>query len=252
MKVIGFDFDGTLLNAQNEIIGGQKTVDLLNQAQKSGYSLAICTGRLDHDIVYISQKYDLNIENRISLNGAVVYKQDHLSATLLDKEDALKVNQYLQSYENDVRVEINTVSNRIWKTPRSADLPKEFYDSSMIKTDFAEVINYQPVVSYLLLGDNGKLLKIQKDVQAAFKNINAIMTSKTSLELTPPNISKGLALHQMYPGAQIYAIGDAESDLAMKDYSEKLYMVNSQSFEGTYKVQSITEALSDILVTEVV
>lgn len=34
MKVIVFDFDGTLLNAQNEIIGGQKTVDLLNQAKK--------------------------------------------------------------------------------------------------------------------------------------------------------------------------------------------------------------------------
>ena len=164
MKVIVFDFDGTLLNAQNEIIGGQKTVDLLNQAQKNGYSLAICTGRLDHDIVYISQKYDLNIENRISLNGAVVYKQDHLNATLLDKEDALKVNQYLQSYENDVRVEINTVSNRLWKTPRRAELPKEFDDSSMSQTDFAEVINYQPVVSYLLLGDNDKLLKIQKDV----------------------------------------------------------------------------------------
>ena len=50
-KVIVFDLDGTLLDSQNQIIGGDQTLKYLNLLQNMGCTLAICTGRLDHDIL---------------------------------------------------------------------------------------------------------------------------------------------------------------------------------------------------------
>mgnify|MGYP002270400407 CR=1 FL=1 len=50
-KVIVFDLDGTLLGANNEIIGGTETLNCLDSLQQMGWTLAICTGRLDHDIL---------------------------------------------------------------------------------------------------------------------------------------------------------------------------------------------------------
>ena len=52
-KVIVFDLDGTLLGANNEIIGGTETLNCLDSLQQMGWTLAICTGRLDHDILKI-------------------------------------------------------------------------------------------------------------------------------------------------------------------------------------------------------
>ena len=90
-KVIVFDLDGTLLGANNEIIGGTETLNCLDSLQQMGWTLAICTGRLDHDILKIEEQYKLKIEHRISQNGAVCMKGQQLIATLIDASGFEKV-----------------------------------------------------------------------------------------------------------------------------------------------------------------
>ena len=243
MKVIVFDLDGTLLDTKNEIIGGEKTLSLLNDYQESGYRLAICTGRLDHDIVAINRKYHLGITERISQNGAVIYQGNQLNAVLLDKQAAVKIYDLLTEY--DVRVEMNTVSNRYWMSPRDPDFPKEFYDSSIIKEDFKAIIPYQPVVLYLVVGEEECLKEIQTVIKKKFTQVDAILTSKTSLEIVPLHISKGEAIRVMYPEDEVYAIGDSESDLAMLEYAHRFYYVKEE-VEGAICVESILEALEKI------
>lgn len=243
MKVIVFDLDGTLLNDKNEIIGGEKTISLLDEFKTSGYKIAICTGRLDHDIVAINRKYHLGITERISQNGAVIYQENQVRATLLNKEAAIDIYDLLKDY--DVRVEMNTISNRYWTSPRDPDFPKEFYDSSIIKEEFKSIIPYQPVILYLVVGEEKLLKEIQKRIKAQFTTVDAILTSKTSLEIVPLNVSKGEALKQMYPHDEVYAIGDSESDLAMMPYAHRFYYVK-ENVEGAICVESILEALQEI------
>lgn len=71
-----------------------KYLDLL---QSMGCTLAICTGRLDHDILKVQQKYQLSIKHRISQNGAVVIKENYLCSELLNKSDAFKIYEQIKN-----------------------------------------------------------------------------------------------------------------------------------------------------------
>ena len=173
----------------------------------------------------------------------MIYQGNQLNAVLLDKQAAVKIYDLLTEY--DVRVEMNTVSNRYWMSPRDPDFPKEFYDSSIIKEDFKAIIPYQPVVLYLVVGEEECLKEIQTVIKKKFTQVDAILTSKTSLEIVPLHISKGEAIRVMYPEDEVYAIGDSESDLAMLEYAHRFYYVKEE-VEGAICVESILEALEKI------
>lgn len=61
-KVLCFDLDGTLIDDKNEVIGAENTIKELKSLQDMGYKLVITTGRLEHDIYYINNRYHLNLD----------------------------------------------------------------------------------------------------------------------------------------------------------------------------------------------
>ncbi|MFV0392816.1 MAG: HAD-IIB family hydrolase [Coprobacillaceae bacterium] len=245
-KVVVFDLDGTLLGGNNEIIGGQATLQILHDLKEQGYQLAICTGRLDHDIMYINKKYDLGITERISQNGAVVVKGDTCNALLIDTKEALQV---LTLFKNkNIRIELNTISNRYWLEERSPDFPKELYDSHHIVKDFQTILENQPCVLYLVIGEEQELDILQEQIDTQFQNIKAVKTSSTSLEIMNIRASKGKAMISMYPTEEIYAIGDSQNDFDMFPYAYKSYLVGGKhNDDATYHMDTILEALQDIV-----
>lgn len=245
--VIVFDMDGTLLDADSNVIGGEETVVLLARLAAGGCTLAICTGRLDHDIVRAGTRFGLTFENRISQHGAVTISGDRLRAELMDKDEAREILAYIEGLGAPVRVEMNTVANRYWHTDRDPDFPKELYDSHVIKSDFTELIECQPVVLFLLVGDERDLAPIAEHVRATCTKTQAVMSSTTSLELMSVNVSKGQAIQSLYPGCDIYAIGDAPNDFGMFDAAKVGYLVSDAPCPyDVVRKPRITEALADI------
>ncbi len=245
-NVIVFDLDGTLLDSNNQMIGGAKTLACLNTLQQTKCTLAICTGRLDHDIVKICQEYGLDMKHRISQNGAVLYQDNQLKATLLDKQEALDIYHELKT--KDIRIELNTISNRYWTSERDPLFPKEFYDSHIIKEDFEDILLYQPAVLFLIVAQEQQLKQIEETINQNYQFTKAIRTSQTSLEIVHSSVSKGEALKILYPDCQIYAIGDSPSDFEMFPFSKIGYLVSNQECHyPCQRKETILEALQDII-----
>lgn len=240
------DLDGTLIDSNNQVIGGIDTVHLLQSLKRLGMRIAIITGRLDHDIVKIDEELGLGIEERISENGAVIYSDNRMYASLLDKQEAHAINCILREY-SDVRVELNTVDRRYWQSPRDPEFPGEFYDSSIIVEDYDPIISYQPAVLFLTVGKTERLREIQKRIKENYHKVDAIMTSSSSLEIIPEGVSKGSALHEIFKDESIYAIGDSESDQSMMKYAERFYYVGGNHCTGAAEKPTVTDALEDIL-----
>lgn len=240
-KVLTFDLDGTLINHNNEIIGGNKTIELLQHFQKNGFELVVNTGRLDHDIRHICNKYGLTVDCRISQNGSVISNDTSIKAQNLDIKEALEF--YKDVLEEDIRVELNTVSNRYWHSERDPLFPKEFYDSSIIVKGFNKVITSQPVTLFLLIGEPQVIERIQKNVNQKFNKIYAVKTSETSLEILPLGVSKGDAMRKIYPDYEVYAIGDSENDYSLFDMAKYSFLVGDKVNSKARKVKDILEAL---------
>lgn len=247
-KILTFDLDGTLIGSGNKIIGGDKTINLLKEIRDRGIKLVANTGRLDHDITSISEKYNIDIDFRISQNGAVVIDDKITTAKILNKKEALQILTHLSKYKN-IRYELNTVSNRYWKTPRLAHHPKEYYDSHIINADFKSVILYQPVVLFLCLGQKEELDNIKNYVNTNFQNVRAVSTSNKSLEILTKDVSKGHTLKEIFPHSYIYGIGDSENDYSVFEISDQAYYVGTHEYqrENVEKEKSIDLVLEKIL-----
>ncbi|MBO3092982.1 HAD family phosphatase [Schleiferilactobacillus harbinensis] len=245
--VLTLDMDGTLVAHGNKIIGGERTIALLSALQQQGCKIIVNTGRLDHDIIAIQNQYHIQIDARVSQNGCVVIDDHSAQARLLNKQEALMVWQFLKPLTS-VRTEINTISNRYWKTPRSPSFPKEYYDSHVMVDHFTPVLTYQPVTEFLCVGQTADLNEVRDYVTSHCQLLDAIMTSPSSLEIFPKGLSKGEVLRQLYPSSLIYGIGDSENDFSVFAVSEKSFFVgdHQEDRDGVTLVPTIDVALADI------
>lgn len=248
--ILTFDLDGTLIDSNNEIIGGDKTISYLKKIQAMGVSLVGNTGRLDHDLTFISDQYDLKIDCRISQNGAVVIDDHIADGKLMDKKEALQVWSFLKN-KNSVRSEINTVSNRYWLTPREDFRPKEYYDSHVINENFVDLIKYQPCVLFLCLGPIEDLESIRSFVNTNCEKLSAVLTSNKSLEILQNGVSKGSTLNQLFKDAYTFAIGDSENDHSVFEHADESYYVGEDNVIGLEytKIDRIDLALEKIYKT---
>ena len=152
------------------------------------------------------------------------------------------------SIPKDIRIELNTISNRYWTSERDPLFPKEFYDSHIIKEDFEDILLYQPAVLFLIVAQEQQLKQIEETINQNYQFTKAIRTSQTSLEIVHSSVSKGEALKILYPDCQIYAIGDSPSDFEMFPFSKIGYLVSNQECHyPCQRKETILEALQDII-----
>lgn len=248
-KIVTVDLDGTLLNNSNEIIGGEKTKNLIKKLQDKGFEFIINTGRLDHDILKVANAYDLPKETRLSQNGAVIVHNNTLDATLLDKAEAREVWNFLQRLEG-LRIELNTVSNRYWLEDRSPGFVRELFASEKIVDEYDSIIDYQPIVLFLVIGDREPIATAREYIEANFNKLYPVQTSANSLEILPNGVSKGIGLRKMFAEDVIFAVGDSENDYSIFDVADQSYLIGTGKYEKAVNVKDIAEALELILTSQ--
>lgn len=220
-KLLVCDLDGTLLDENNQI--DDRSLTLLKKFVASGNDFCVCTGRLDEDIKYVEKLLDVSGAYRISQNGAVVYDQhDKVVSTATIPDQLLPVINDIV-FSQGLRVEVSTITNRFFPSPRDPAQVSEFVDTSIVDSKLASRV-LQPdfhAVTYLIFGDMASFQPIIRRSQEELGGlINVQQTSPSSLEIFSLGASKGIAVkdlikRQGYSNSQVYVAGDAENDITM-------------------------------------
>ncbi|MBY7144484.1 HAD family hydrolase [Virgibacillus sp. NKC19-3] len=228
-KVIICDLDGTLLGTKGKL--NAKTIAIVREFVRKGGTFIIATGRLDHDIKYIEKKLDIQGAYRISQNGAVIRKHSNefVWKKVIDPRIAKDIVKYLR--DNNLRVEISDAYYRYFPSPRRGG-NIEFIDHSIIDPEYIRKIGKDIHPTLLLTFGNKKIFdSVIGVVDTRFgEQVDAIMTSPSSLEFLSKGISKGAAIKRIlqdfsFQPTKICAIGDSENDISMFDVSDVSYAV---------------------------
>lgn len=224
-KMLVLDMDDTLLG--DDLLISNDNVKALEEANKRGIIITMCSGRASKSIVSIMNGLDFVKENDyyISYNGAVIndlkgnnifYEPvpKHIVHNLIDIGREFGVD--VQLYDRKKVIVENVTSRtkayeRLNGTPISLVEDLKKYDES-IKILF----NYD---------DIAYLEKMQKYIQDLYKDeVNVFFTKPTFLEVLNNKADKGIALEYLsrylhINREEIIAMGDSFNDKYMIEYA---------------------------------
>lgn len=211
-KLIAFDIDGTILDAENKVC--KKLIEIVLYLQNKGYKFTLASARIPQSVIQVAK--ELNISNHvISLNGSFItdytnnsiYSKTFPIASILDiiKKLSPKISRnYYHEYDW-------IVENK----SKFSEVETSFFKDLCIPTNN---LNHSHVNKICL---NGKYEILLKAKQFILKNTNLLVefSHENYLEISN-NISKldGLkhyAKHLNITIDEIIAFGDGENDIAM-------------------------------------
>ncbi|TLG75419.1 Cof-type HAD-IIB family hydrolase [Culicoidibacter larvae] len=251
--LVACDLDNTLLDSQYNI--SEACSDTIRAFTAAGNLFVIATGRLDHDIVYVEKHIGLAGNYRISQNGAII--KDSNNKTLQHLKIAQPVLQPLSQFlaAMNIRFEVSDADHRYFPSPRPADMVGEFVDSSIVDPNMSERIGIDIFPStFLIFGNETIFAEIRCYVESNFSEaIIAIMTSPTSLEIIPRDVSKGNALAyiqqlEVIGISNTAAIGDSENDVSMFAYAKYSFAMthahNDVKQEAAYIMDDVADCIN--------
>ncbi len=228
------DMDGVLVDEHANI--DPQTIEKI---QTSDFMPIINTGRLMHDIDYVVNKYNLNSNYKIAANGAHIQSRAGQDIVVhnLSSEVRDEIYQALRSEAfADVRLEVNTTTNRYFFSERPIDFPKEFKDSSII-TDIDQVITDLDVIGFLVIFDDYSVIaEIAEQLTYKYQGIVEFeRSSNTSLEVYSSKASKGSAIRYLKQNGYIAsdvktsAYGDSFNDVSMFTEVDESFAIKSHA-----------------------
>ncbi|MGL4522545.1 MAG: Cof-type HAD-IIB family hydrolase [Bacilli bacterium] len=256
MKVIVCDLDGTLIGHDHKI--DQSSLEKISQFCKDGNLFLVATGRLDADITFVEQKLGFKGKYRISQNGCVV-RNEH-GETVFNRTIHTETKKELAEllFAENVRVEVNTESNRHFPTPRPGNEVSEFIDSSIIVDDLKAhtQMELDPTI-FLMFGTEQEFQPIIKRVSEKHsEHVIAVMTSPSSLEIFNKEASKGLAIEFVMnklgiTADDVYVVGDSENDMSMFTVTKHSFcMAHGKEHvrnAANYAVKTVGEVVDHIM-----
>ncbi|MEG1503278.1 sugar-phosphatase [Enterococcus sp. 22-H-5-01] len=229
IKLVAIDLDGTLLNENHEIT--QPVIDTIKAARKNGVYVVLCTGRpltgarAQLDLLELNQVDDYII----TYNGGLVLNTNTwevIAEHSLTRENYLEIDHlartldiHLHSADKKAMYTSNRdISSYTVLEAHLVNMPLHFRTPEEIAHDVTPV--------KMMMIDEPEVLKaaFEKIPAEYFEKYTIVRSSPFFVEWLNPKASKGMALKELsehlgIKQSEVMAIGDAENDLSMIEFS---------------------------------
>lgn len=231
IKLCVFDLDGTLLNSNKEIT--KETLQALQKLKNKNIQYTIATGRID----ILARRYQKQIKSNlpiISCNGSLIrdlsnnilYKKSldfNIVKNLVDFYNLNNLNFMLYTETAILSTPNNPRLKLLEKLNLSSDL-KDKFEVEIIHKDIQNYSNLSFLKSLTHIDNREKLLNIESQLNKKFKNLSIVSSDEKLLDIMPPGVNKGTALHNLckildIDKNEIIVFGDNFNDIEMINFA---------------------------------
>ena len=223
-KLLITDMDGTLLDSRQEVPGENRSA--IQRLIAAGGLYTFATGRNEEAAMPYAKDLAINAP-AILYNGARVVDLERSEALLerhLPLEEAVSVLTLATTF--DVRVNLY-MGGKIY-VERIDPVIREYMAKDRVTcveignlTAFLKRGRANPMpTKFLAIGDGATLESLREVVHTTFPALSLVRSEPTYLEVLPPGVCKGAALHSLcehlgIERRQVVAMGDGPNDIEL-------------------------------------
>lgn len=233
-KVITLDLDDTLLRSDKSISETNKQI--IQKAQKQGFSIAIATGRHPKSAVRVMNELGCLNENSyaVCFNGSCVVRlSDYIKhgnvvgyptvfRTTATGKLAKIITAYARNFEG-ARVHGYSVTRGLVIEDHNpyTQIEIDTADVGFEEIDFMKCDDHEEFFKVMIVGEEKVIDKVRKKLPEKLSSLfNVVRSNPNFLEFIPNKSTKGTGLKSLcirlgYPIERSIAFGDAENDLHM-------------------------------------
>jgi Cof subfamily protein (haloacid dehalogenase superfamily) len=218
IKAIMLDLDGTLLSSDHKISDIDKEV--LKKLEGKGIKIFLATGRSYDSMRQYHEELNLTTPS-ICYNGAKIIYSNEKQKEYPVKERSLKT---LIEIAREYKTHMNIYQHEIWFseniTNEETEVYKEISGLEPVKKDFDQ-LDEMFSTKVLYIGENEKLLKIEKDIKNKLgRSVHTTFSKPFFLEVLDKDVNKGTAMKNIMEEenislSQVIAFGDGLNDKEM-------------------------------------
>ncbi|MCE5278923.1 MAG: Cof-type HAD-IIB family hydrolase [Planctomycetaceae bacterium] len=262
IHLVALDIDGTLLNSAKQITA--TTAAIVRMARKQGgVHVVLASGRPPRSLMPIYRHLDLDSPT-ISYNGALVFDPPS-NRILMHRPLALEMCWQVVEAARDEYPQVvisGEILDRWYSEPYDPALAvmagKTFHPHEIgpVETWLVE-----PATKLLLLGEPGRLVELQKEIELRHPHQMTICTEGPLLQITHATVSKREALKMVAAEmgvmqSQVMAIGDNLNDVGMLEWagvgvamgnSPKTVLRVADYITDTHDADGAASAIHDII-----
>ncbi|KGX88127.1 Cof-type HAD-IIB family hydrolase [Pontibacillus litoralis] len=259
IKLLVCDLDGTLIDGENKV--KQQDVQAIQDAIDNGITLAIASGRMDHEIKAVLELLEQK-ENghRVSQNGAFIYDKEG-QAILSNTFPPEKIQELFRStLGEDILTTVSTATDTYVLEDNLAaqEVQKRLFHKLIIEPDMLTKLGTEINPSKIaVFGKTDRLKALQKEIDATYDHYTeSYISDPMCLDLMPKHISKGAAVKKLmqmygYNPEEIACVGDSYNDLSMFELTPNSFAMpqaeDAVKEKATHVITDVADAIHYLL-----
>lgn len=252
-KILASDLDGTLI--QNDVVPNYNVYSLHN-FKNSGGMFIIATGRPYNGVSELIEKYNLEVDYNVLLNGALII--DKFDNIIHHKTIPFDIIEEITYHVGDFNPKLSFETG--FKTYTLGDSHENLpYDKKETIYSIDTLNNEKISLISMYFGNTPIEIidKITNSINTLFNSYCVAYRNTNYIDIVPIGCSKGSAIDYIFSSmnmdySNLYTIGDSLNDISMFDITKNSFTFHNS--EGKLKeyvsnlVSSVSECIEDYII----